>query len=77
MPEYIYRAVTRRGQIVRNKVEESSKNTLVKKLKSNDLMPIEVIQVSYRSKKSKVPKKNIIDIDGIIGAPWGSQLFVP
>lgn len=66
MPEYIYRAVTRRGQIVRNKVEESSKNTLVKKLKSNDLMPIEVIQVSYRSKKSKVPKKNIIDIDGIM-----------
>ena len=66
MPEYVYRAVTRRGQIVRNKVEESSKNTLVKKLKSNDLMPIEVIQVSYRSKKSKVPKKNIIDIDGIM-----------
>ena len=30
MPEYIYRAVTRRGQIVRNKVEESSKNTLEK-----------------------------------------------
>ena len=54
MPEYVYRAVTRRGQIVRNKVEESSKNTLVKKLKSNDLMPIEVIQVSYRSKKSYV-----------------------
>lgn len=66
MPEYVYRAVTKRGQIVRNKVEESSKNTLVKKLKSNDLMPIEVIQVSYRSKKSKVPKKNIIDIDGIM-----------
>ena len=66
MPEYVYRAVTKRGQIVRNKVEESNKNSLVKKLKSHDLLPIEVIQVSYKSKKSKVPKKNIIDIDGIM-----------
>lgn len=31
MPEYIYRAVTRRGQIVRNKVEESSKKYSSKK----------------------------------------------
>ena len=36
MPEYVYRAVTKQGQIVRNKVEEVSKNTLVKKLKHND-----------------------------------------
>ncbi len=66
MPEYVYRAVTKRGQIVRNKVEESSKNNLVKKLKSNDLLPIEVIQVSYKSRKTKVPKKNILDIDDIM-----------
>ena len=66
MPEYVYRAVTKRGQIVRNKVEESSKNNLIKKLKSNDLLPIEVIQVSYRSKNGRVAKKNIIDIDDIM-----------
>ena len=66
MPEYVYRAVTKRGQIVRNKVEESSKNNLIKKLKSNDLLPIEVIQVSYKSKNSRVAKKNIIDIDDIM-----------
>ena len=66
MPEYVYRAVTKRGQIVRNKVEDTNKNSLVKKLKSNDLLPIEVIQVSYKSNKSKVPKKNIIDIDDIM-----------
>ena len=34
MPEYIYRAVTSRGQIVRNRVEDVNKNTLIKKLKS-------------------------------------------
>ena len=66
MPEYVYRAVTKRGQIVRNKVEETSKNNLIKKLKSNDLLPIEVIQVSYQSKRTRVPKKNIIDIDDIM-----------
>lgn len=66
MPEYVYRAVTKRGQIVRNKVEATSKNTLIKKLKANDLLPIEVIQVSYSSNKSRVPKKNIIDIDDIM-----------
>lgn len=66
MPEYVYRAVTKRGQIVRNKVEEVSKNTLIKKLKANDLLPIEVIQINYNSRKGRVPKKNIIDIDDIM-----------
>ena len=66
MPEYIYKAVTKQGQIVRNRVEDSSRNTLVKKLKSNDLLPIEVVQVRYNSKKSRVNKKNIIDIDDIM-----------
>lgn len=67
MPEYLYRAVTKRGQIVRNKVEESSKNNLIKKLKSNDLLPIEVIQVGYRGKNTtRIQKKNILDIDDIM-----------
>lgn len=66
MPEYVYRAVTKRGQIVRNKVESSNKSNLIKKLKSNDLLPIEVLQVSYASKKARGPKKNIMDIDDIM-----------
>lgn len=66
MPEYVYRAVTKRGQIVRNKVESSNKSNLIKKLKSNDLLPIEVLQVSYASKKTRGPKKNIMDIDDIM-----------
>lgn len=66
MPEYVYKAVTKQGQIVKNRVEETSKNNLVKKLKHNDLLPIEVVQVSYRSKKGRVNKRNIIDIDDIM-----------
>ncbi len=66
MPEYMYRAVTEQGQIVRNKVEESSKNNLIKRLKGNGLMPIEVVQLSYKSRKPKATKRNIINIEEIM-----------
>lgn len=75
MPEYVYRAVTKRGQIVRNKVEESSKNNLVKKLKANDLLPIEIIQVSYKSNKARTAKKNIIDIDDVMKTANSAAIF--
>lgn len=66
MPAYVYKAVTKQGQIVKNRVEESSKNNLVKKLKSNDLLPIEIVQVAYKGKNKRVNKKNVIDIDDIM-----------
>lgn len=66
MPEYLYKAVTKQGQIVKNRVEESSKNNLVKKLKHNDLLPIEVVQIGLRSRKGHVNKRNVIDIDDIM-----------
>ena len=66
MPEYVYKAVTKQGQIVKNRVEESSKNNLVKKLKHNDLLPIEVVQVGLRSKNGRVNKRNVIDIDDVM-----------
>ena len=56
MPEYIYRAVTSKGQIVRNRVEDMSRNSLIKKLKNNDLLPISIMQVSNKSKRNKVNK---------------------
>ena len=66
MPEYIYRAVTSKGQIVRNRVEDVNKNTLIKKLKNNDLLPISIIQVGYKSKKTRVNRRNMLDIDDIM-----------
>lgn len=66
MPEYVYKAVTKQGQIVKNKVEEASKYNLIKKLKSNELLPIEVVQVSYKSRSSRANKRNVIDIDDIM-----------
>ncbi|MCI9178031.1 MAG: type II secretion system F family protein [Clostridia bacterium] len=75
MPEYVYRAVTKQGQIVRNKVEESSKSNLVKRLKNNDLLPIEVVQVSFKSKKAKANKRNVIDIDDVMKTANSASVF--
>lgn len=66
MPEYIYKAVTSKGQIVRNRVEDVSKKSLIKKLKNSNLLPISIVQVGYRSKKTKANRKNIMDIDDIM-----------
>ena len=66
MPEYIYRAVTSKGQIVRNRVEDVNRNILIKKLKNNGLLPISITQVAYNSKKKKVNKRNMMDIDDIM-----------
>lgn len=75
MPEYVYKAVTKQGQIVKNRVEESSKNNLIKKLKHNDLLPIEVVQVSYRSRNKRVSKRNVIDIDDVMKTANSANIF--
>ena len=66
MTEYIYRAVTSKGQIVRNRVEDVNRNILIKKLKNNGLLPISITQVAYNSKKKKENKRNMMDIDDIM-----------
>ena len=45
MPVYVYKAVTDHGLIVRNKVEDINKSSIIKKLKRNNLMPISIIQL--------------------------------
>ena len=47
MPTYTYRAATTSGVIVRNKVEATSKQSLLRALKNNKLIPITIEQVSY------------------------------
>lgn len=66
MPTYMYKAVTSSGIIVRNRVESASKQTLIKSLKENELLPIAINQVSYSTRKKKTKKKNIKDIQEIM-----------
>jgi general secretion pathway protein f len=63
----MYKAMTKTGIVVRNRVEFASKQNLIKTLKSNDLLPISIEQISYSSKKTpKRKKKNITDIQEIM-----------
>ena len=64
MPEYVYRAITKEGVIVKNKVESGNKHSLVKRLKEGNLTPIDVVQVGY-GRKTKTKKKNVTDIDEV------------
>ena len=66
MPTYMYKAATKSGLVVRNKVEASSKQSLIKALKGNNLLPIDVEQLTYRTNKKKTKKKNITDIQEIM-----------
>ncbi len=75
MPEYVYRAVTKKGQIVKNKVEESSRQALIKKLKGNELMPIQIVQVGYIGKKQKKVKKNVTNIEDIMKTANSTNIF--
>ncbi len=75
MPTYTYRAITRSGLVIRNKVEMSSRQKLVENLKSNNLIPIYIKQLSYTSSsKVKKQKKNISDIQELMKNTNTTQL---
>lgn len=67
MPTYIYRAATKTGLVVRNRVEASSKQSLIKALKQNNLIPISIQQRSYNSTtKKRKQKKNVANMEEIM-----------
>lgn len=67
MPTYNYKAVTKTGLVVRNRVEAPSKQSLMKAIKENDLTPINVEQRSYRSRSNKTKqKKNISNMQELM-----------
>lgn len=63
MPLYAYRALTKDGHIVKNKIEDVSKNAIIKKIKRNGLTPISIVQLKTRTRKNK---KNINDVEKML-----------
>ena len=61
MPLYRYKAVTKAGDIVEYRAEAVNQYALIKKLKMNEMLPIQVTQIknSLVTKKNKKQKKNI------------------
>ena len=67
MPLYIYKAVTKNGELIRNRVEEPNKYALLKKLKNNNLLPIEVISIRTSKKKNiEKHKRNVETSNSIL-----------
>lgn len=67
MPTYVYKAMTSKGLVVRNRLEAGSRYQVIKSLKNNNLLPISIEQTAYRSQKNiKKKKKNVSDIQEIM-----------
>ena len=64
MATFTYKAATKRGLIIKNRVEASTKQQLIKSLKQNDLIPINIVKIPYGGSKKKMKqKKNISNIE--------------
>ena len=66
MPLYFYKAVTKNGQLVKNKVEDMSRISLMRKLKRNGLTPVVVMQTAKRRNKVKKPKRNTKNMGQVV-----------
>ena len=66
MPTYVYKAMTKSGLVVKNKIESPSRQNLLKTLKSNELLPIDVQQIRYVGRQQRKAKKNITNIEEIM-----------
>ena len=64
MATYTYKAVTKRGMVVRNRVEAQTRQQLIKSLKANELIPITINRIPYGGAKKKTKqKKNISNVE--------------
>lgn len=67
MALYKYRALTDSGIIVSNRIEESNRNAVIRRLKRNNLTPISITeQIGFSKKTIKTNKRNIKDIEDIM-----------
>ena len=68
MPVFVYRAVTAEGKIVRNRVEEINRKALIKKLRRNNLYPINIVQAkkSFNIAPKQKQKKNVKDLSEMV-----------
>lgn len=68
MPSFKYRAVTENGSIVQNRVEEVNRKALIKKLRRNNLTPINIVQVGNKliTKPKQKQKRNVSDVTDIL-----------
>lgn len=59
MPTYMYKAMTKTGQIVRNRITEANKMSCARKLKRNELIPISIVQTLRPTRDTKKKPRNM------------------
>lgn len=75
MPIYIYKAATKDGLVVRNRVEEINKFILLRRLKNNNLLPISITQINAKgNRKLKKQKKNVESSTSILKTIRSKQI---
>ena len=66
MPLYSYRALTKTGQEVKNKVEDVSRYNLIKKIKNNGFIPISVVQINTKNRSARGKQRTAKNIDTVL-----------
>lgn len=70
MPVYTYKAIDKNGIVLKSRVQEKSKQTLIKRLKANDLTPISISQTSFgkysRNRGGNTAKPSNTNMDNIM-----------
>lgn len=74
MPTYQYKAMTQTGQVVKNTISGMTKAELVKKLKKNGLVPIDIQQAINIGAKDKYKAKNHRDAESVLKDMSPAQL---
>ena len=62
MAQFNFRALTKDGRIVKNRVDEPNRLTLIRKLKSNALYPISIVQTVSRRRGIAKKRRNMSDV---------------
>ena len=75
MPIYKYRAATRQGDVVENRIEAANKFVLLKKLKQSELLPISITSINVKSnKKINKQKRNIETSNSVLKQVRAEQI---
>ncbi len=75
MPVYKYRAATKQGDVVENRVEVANKFILLKKLKQSELLPISITSINVKSnKKINKQKRNLETSNSVLKQVRAEQI---
>ena len=75
MPVYKYRAATRQGDVVENRIEAANEFILLKKLKQSDLLPISITSINVKSsKKINKQKRNLETSNSVLKQVRAEQI---